>query len=167
MNTEALTTADDMLEKEQLETLVNPIADALRNWCKLSDLEIDLIYNLGAAAYQKENWVDASKIFAALILLRPLNPVYLSAQGKCLKMLKDFDGAFQLFTLAQKLDVGATELSLHAAECLMLWGKKNEASEILKAVIEQSKLPDFDLSLGLKAEAWLNLLMLGKADGPS
>jgi Flp pilus assembly protein TadD len=66
----------------------------------LTPEELDVLHDAGARLYARGAWKEASDLFGLINLLRPLEPRYLNAQGKCLKMLKDFEGASEVFLLA-------------------------------------------------------------------
>lgn len=144
-----------------LRSLLDPMLAMLKESCPISEAELDVLYNVGVRIYQLGKWAEASRFFAAVSLVDPLNPTYLSAQGKCLKMMKDFNGAFQVFHLAWELDKQTPESALHAAEALMLAGRKAEAAALLQNVLTLPYVPAMDKRLREKAEAWSSLLALG------
>ena len=144
-----------------LRSLLDPMLATLKKSFPISEAELDVLYNVGVKLYQLGKWEEASRFFAAVTVVDPLNPTYLSAQGKCLKMMKDFDGAYQVFHLAWDLDKQTPEPALHAAEALMLADRKREAAAILQTVLSLHYVPAMDKRLREKAEAWSSLLALG------
>ena len=144
-----------------LKSLLDPMLAMLKKSFPISKAEIDGLYNVGVTLFQLGKWKEASRFFAAVSVVDPLNPVYLSAQGKCLKMLKDFDGAYQVFHLAWELNRQAPETALHAIEALMLADRKSEAATLLQYVLDHPYVPAMDTRLSEKAEAWSRLLARG------
>lgn len=144
-----------------LKSLLDPVLAMLKKSFPISKAELDGLYNVGVKLYQLGKWEEASRFFAAVIVVDPLNPVYLSAQGKCLKMMNDFDGAYQVFHLAWELDKQAPVIALHAAEALMLADRKREAAMLLQQVLDHAYVPAMDTRLREKAEAWSCLLARG------
>jgi tetratricopeptide (TPR) repeat protein len=144
-----------------LQTLFDQLTSILKIGFPYSEMELDALYNVGVHLYQQGKWKDASRVFGLINVLAPFNPLYLAAQGKCFKCLGAYEDAHDVFHLAWTIDQSMPASALHAAECLMLDGKKEDAIELINEVLATSEMCGHNVELKEKAEAWLTLLCTG------
>jgi len=142
----------------ELNVLTNALTSLLKMSVPYSDPELYALYDVGVHFYQKKNWTDASRIFGIVNILSPFNSFFLIAQGKCLKSLKAYGDAFEVFYLAWSLNKSEPEPALHAAECLMLDEQKVKAVELIHEILELSTETEANRDLLQRAKAWLDLL---------
>lgn len=142
------------------QLLLDSFTTFLKKNSPFPSLEMDAIYNVAVQVYDQGKLQEASRFFGMLNLLDPLNPLYLAAQGKCLKRLGAYQDASELFRLAWEADKELPELALHSAECLMLSKRPEEAVSLITLALKTTAMRSHDKNQKLKekAEAWLSLL---------
>ena len=138
--------------------LMNHLISLLKSYVPYSDVDIDALYNVGVQFYQAGKFENASNVFGMVNMFAPFNSLYLCAQAKCLKSLNAYEDAYEIFHLAWTLDQRLPESALHAAECLMLAGRKNDARGLIDEVLGTPAMSNQNRYLREKAEAWLTLL---------
>jgi tetratricopeptide (TPR) repeat protein len=147
---------------ESLKMLLDQLTSVIKLSSPYSDVELNAFYNVGVRIYQQGKWQDASRLFGMINILAPFNSLYLTAQGKCLKCLAAYDDAYEVFHLAWTIDKRLPEPALHAAECLMLAGRKDEASDLIREVLETPAMKTKNQDLREKSEAWMTFLTCGE-----
>lgn len=162
-----LASINSELETDELtivRTTIDQLTSLLRTGFPCTDAELDALYNIGVQIYQQGKWEDASRVFGLINMFAPFNSLYLSAQGKCLKCLGAYEDAHDVFHLAWTIDRSMPAAALHAAECLMLAGRKEDAVELINEVLAAPEMSDNNVELREKAEAWIALLSAGEID---
>jgi tetratricopeptide (TPR) repeat protein len=142
----------------ELKVLTNELTSLLKASLPYSNIELSALYNVGVHFYEQRNWSDAARVFGMVNMLSPFNPLFLIAQGKCLKSSGAYDDAFEIFYLAWSLNKFQPEPALHAAECLMLVEQKARAIELIHELLASSVASEANSDNVKKAKAWLALL---------
>jgi len=163
--------ASRIANSERMEDIVVGTLLELRNVARarashscFTEAELDALFDVGARHFAQGDWEDALGMFGLVSMFRPVEPSCLCAQAKCMKMMKDFNGASDLFMLAWKLDPDAPEPAMHAVECLLHAHKKSCAIALLETLMSSHQLPWADPDLQRKAEAWMSFLAPEKKD---
>lgn len=129
----------------------------LKDLFQYSNNELEAAYTLGYSLYQQEHYDEALRIFAFLVTNDHLNREYLMAFASCSQMLKKYQEAIEIYTMASIMDMSDPLPTFRTAECMIAVGMIDEAQEALNFVIEQSKSPEL-MPLRQRAEAILKLL---------
>ena len=102
----------------------------------ISRQELEAVYSLGFTHYRTGRYEDAAKLFQFLVLFDHLNPKYWLALGAVQQVAKDFKGAVASYAYASFLDLENPKPQLHAAECFLALGDKENALSSLDALDE-------------------------------
>jgi len=135
----------------------------LKDLFQYTQSELEAAYTLGYSLYQQEHYDEALRIFAFLVTNDHLNREYLMAFASCSQMLKKFQAAIEIYTMASVMDMSDPTPTFRTAECMIAIGMINEAEEALNFVIEQSKSVE-QIQLRQRAEAILKLLHQGNSE---
>lgn len=115
----------------------NSIVDNLKNGSTIGiELGIDekasdALYSLGYGYFQQNNYEEAIKYFEYAFSINHFDRRSLVAIGKCFKLLKNFNKAFDCFTLAQIYEPADAATAVDIAECLIHQKKIPEAKDLL------------------------------------
>ena len=102
----------------------------------ISRQELEAVYSLGFTHYRTGRYEDASKLFQFLVLFDHLNPKYWLALGAVQQVAKDYKGAIASYGYASFLDLENPKPQLHAAECFLALGDKENAVSAILALEE-------------------------------
>lgn len=102
----------------------------------ISPAELEAVYALGFTHYRTGRYEDASKLFQFLVLFDHLNPKYWLALGAVQQVAKDFKAAIASYGYASFLDLENPKPQLHAAECFLALGDRENALSALLALDE-------------------------------
>ena len=102
----------------------------------ISHEELEAVYSLGFTHYRTGRYEDASKLFQFLVLFDHLNAKYWLALGAVQQVAKDYRGAIASYGYASFLDLENPKPQLHAAECFLALGDKQNAASALMALDE-------------------------------
>ena len=102
----------------------------------ISRQELEAVYSLGFTHYRTGRYEDAAKLFQFLVLFDHLNPKYWLALGAVQQVAKDYKGAVASYAYASFLDLENPKPQLHAAECFLALGDKENALSSLDALDE-------------------------------
>ena len=102
----------------------------------ISRQELEAVYSLGFTHYRTGRYEDAGKLFQFLVLFDHLNAKYWLALGAVQQVAKDFRGAIASYGYASFLDLENPKPQLHAAECFLALGDKQNAASALLALEE-------------------------------
>jgi type III secretion system low calcium response chaperone LcrH/SycD len=102
----------------------------------ISRQELEAVYSLGFTHYRTGRYEDASKLFQFLVLFDHLNPKYWLALGAVQQVAKDYKGAIASYGYASFLDLENPKPQLHAAECFLALGDKENAASAILALEE-------------------------------
>ena len=102
----------------------------------ISREELEAVYSLGFTHYRTGRYEDASKLFQFLVLFDHLNPKYWLALGAVQQVAKDYKGAIASYAYASFLDLENPKPQLHAAECFLALGDRENAASALLALEE-------------------------------
>ncbi len=118
----------------------------------ISHEELEAVYSLGFTQYRTGRYEDASKLFQFLVLFDHLNPKYWLALGAVQQVAKDYQGAIASYGYASFLDLENPKPQLHAAECFLALGDRQNAASALMA-LEQYCPTDTDTGREYRAKA--------------
>jgi type III secretion system low calcium response chaperone LcrH/SycD len=102
----------------------------------ISRQELEAVYSLGFTHYRTGRYEDASKLFQFLVLFDHLNPKYWLALGAVQQVARDFRSAIASYGYASFLDLENPKPQLHAAECFLALGDKENAASAILALEE-------------------------------
>ena len=118
----------------------------------ISHQELEAVYSLGFTHYRTGRYEDASKLFQFLVLFDHLNPKYWLALGAVQQVAKDYQGAIASYGYASFLDLENPKPQLHAAECFLALGDRQNAASALMA-LEQYCPTDTETGREYRAKA--------------
>ena len=118
----------------------------------ISRQELEAVYSLGFTHYRTGHYEDAAKLFQFLVLFDHLNPKYWLALGAVQQVAKDYKSAISSYAYASFLDLENPKPQLHAAECFLALGDKENAASSLLA-LEEYCPKDTDLGREYRAKA--------------
>ena len=104
----------------------------------LSDNIIEALYESGHVQFSQGRFDQALKVFAVVLLHRPINARFVCAYGMCQKNLHDYLAAQSAFKVQVLLEPENPVPLLHMAECLMMLERKEEAAAVLASVVEMA-----------------------------
>ena len=108
----------------------------MREFKGITKAEMEAVYSVGFNMYRTGRYEDAGKLFQFLVLFDHLNPKYWLALGAVQQVAKDFKGAVASYAYASFLDLENPKPQLHAAECFLALGDKENALSSLAALDE-------------------------------
>ena len=118
----------------------------------ISHQELEAVYSLGFTHYRTGRYEDAAKLFQFLVLFDHLNPKYWLALGAVQQVAKDYQGAISSYGYASFLDLENPKPQLHAAECFLALGDRQNAASALMA-LEQYCPTDTETGREYRAKA--------------
>lgn len=134
---------------KRFEKLDAVLEDVLDNFMKtgssiaeLMDIdrnELEGLYALGHQKYMEKQYTEAVQVLATLCRIDHHNARNFRSLGMALQMGKKYNEAIDCYGMALAIDLTDAVASLHAGECLMLLGKKEEAKSALEGCVIQAK----------------------------
>jgi len=100
----------------------------------ISPEELEAVYSLGFNYYRTGKYEEAYKIFQFLVLFDHLNAKYWLAVGAVQQVMRDWKGAVASYGYASFLDLSNPKPQLHAAECFLAMGDRENAESALAAL---------------------------------
>lgn len=128
----------------------------------ISHQELEAVYSLGFTHYRTGRYEDAAKLFQFLVLFDHLNPKYWLALGAVQQVAKDYKAAIASYGYASFLDLENPKPQLHAAECFLALGDKQNAASALMALGEYCP-KDTDVGREYRAKADALRKQIGEA----
>ena len=129
-----------------MNKLIDEIADivletggSMKYFYGIEDRDTEALYSVGYNMYKTGQFEKALKIFKVLCFLDHMEPKYWFSLGATYQRLKEFDLAARTYAYTSVLDPENPMPALHAAECLVVLGRKEEAEGALLTAIEFSK----------------------------
>lgn len=131
---------------DQLETMLQEVVEGVfekgltpAQILDISKEETDALYALGHNKYQDGDYEAAQEIFNMLCRLSPLEPDYMRALGSTLQLLKRYEDALAAYGAVISVDLDDADASLHAGECLLHLGRRDQAKQALEGCQIQAK----------------------------
>lgn len=113
---------------------------------QLSDEVMEGIYGYAYNMYNRGMYKEASHIFRLLIMLDYTQTKYLMGLGASLHMLKDYQAAVTVYTMAGLMGDNNPLPHYHAADCYLKLDEAAEATfELTQAIAKAGKKPDFKI----------------------
>jgi type III secretion system low calcium response chaperone LcrH/SycD len=119
---------------------------------------LELCYRIGYNAFNAGDAASANRMFAFLANFDHLEPKYWLGLGASLQRLGRFDDAAVSYTTAATLAGGDTTALLHAADCLLSFGERDQAGNLLRLVLKLSGDDPTQAGSHERAEGLLALL---------
>ena len=141
--------------QEQIEQAAKAFIEdgaTLKELKGISSAELEAVYSLAFGYYQTGKYDEAFKLFQFLVLFDHLNPKYWLGVGAVQQIMKDYKGAIQSYCYASFLDLSNPKPQLHAAECYVALGDKENALSALEA-LDQYCPKDTDAGRSYRAKA--------------
>ena len=104
--------------------------------------QLEVLYGLGYAQAQLEQWEKALPIFTFLSQYGPTRQHYLAGLALCLQKLRRYDEAINIYSLMLVLFADRLDPSLRIAECQLAQGLVADAMVTLRQL--DKALPDDD-----------------------
>jgi len=124
----------------------------------ITDEEIEAIYSVAYNLYENGKYDDALQVFKFLCFFDHLEKKYWLGLGAVHQMLKQYDDAVNAYSMAAMLDIDDPAPASHAADCLLLAGKKEEAESALNFVLEFAPENEQGKPFRQRAESVLGLM---------
>ena len=118
----------------------------------ITNAELEAVYSLAFGYYQTGKYDEAAKLFQFLVLFDHLNAKFWMGMGAVQQVKKDFKGAIASYAYASFLDLENPKPQLHAAECYLAMGDKENALSAL-AALEEYCPRDTDVGREYRAKA--------------
>lgn len=118
----------------------------------ITNAELEAVYSLAFGYYQTGKYDEAGKLFQFLVLFDHLNPKFWLGVGAVQQIRKDYKAAIQSYCYASFLDLSNPKPQLHAAECYVALGDKENALSAL-AALDQYCPKDTDTGRAYRAKA--------------
>ncbi|MBR0197315.1 MAG: SycD/LcrH family type III secretion system chaperone [Kiritimatiellae bacterium] len=118
----------------------------------VSNDELEAVYSLGFGYYQTGRFSDAQKLFEFLVLFDHLSAKYWFALGAVQQAQKDYQKAIASYGYSSFLDLENPKPQLHAAECYLALGDKENAASAIMA-LEQYAPQGTELGREYRAKA--------------
>ena len=96
--------------------------------------EMEAVYSLAYNYYRTGKFDEASKLFQFLVLFDHLNAKYWFGMGAVQQVKRDFKTAITSYSYCSFLDLTNPKPQLHAAECYLALGDKENALSALEAL---------------------------------
>lgn len=106
----------------------------LKEFKGISNAELEAVYSLAFGYYQTGKYDEAGKLFQFLVLFDHLNPKFWLGMGAVQQVKKDYKGAITSYAYGSFLDLTNPKPQLHAAECYLALGDKENALSALEAL---------------------------------
>ena len=118
----------------------------------ISNEELEAVYSLAFSYYNTGKYDEAFKLFQFLVLFDHLNPKFWMGVGAVQQVKKDYKGAIASYCYASFLDISNPKPQLHAAECYVALGDRENALSAL-AALEQYCPHDTETGRAYRAKA--------------
>ena len=102
----------------------------------ISNEELEAVYSLAFGYYQTGKYDEALKLFKFLVLFDHLNAKFWFGLGAVQQVLKDYKSALASYGYCSFLDLHNPKPQLHAAECFIALGDRDNALSSLEALNE-------------------------------
>lgn len=109
----------------------------------LSAEEEKKAYAAAFTLYEGQEYKKAGALFTRLVMTNPFFPFYWKGLAASKQMQRDYEAALHAWALFSLLDTG-TEGHLHAAECFIQIGDKEEAKKALQCACDTLTSPEFE-----------------------
>jgi type III secretion system low calcium response chaperone LcrH/SycD len=124
----------------------------------LEEEDYEMLYGLGHQLYQQHRFDDAVEAFRFLATHKHSERRFIKAYASALQMTREHDAAIAQYALAGMLDPDDPAIPLHACECLIAAGRRDEAAEGLAIAMELCEGEPQHAALRQRAQALLDLL---------
>jgi type III secretion system low calcium response chaperone LcrH/SycD len=131
----------------------------------ISDEEMEAIYSVAYNLYENGKYDDALQVFKFLCFFDHMEKKYWLGLGAVRQMLRQYDDAVNAYSMAAMLDIDDPAPASHAADCLLLAGKKEEAESALNFVLEFAPETEQGKPFRQRAESVLGLMEADTAGG--
>lgn len=141
--------------QEQIEQAAKAFIEdgaTLKELKGISNAELEAVYSLAFGYYQTGKYDEAFKLFQFLVLFDHLNPKFWLGVGAVQQIRKDYKAAIQSYCYASFLDLSNPKPQLHAAECYVALGDKENALSAL-AALDQYCPKDTETGRAYRAKA--------------
>ncbi|WP_461833098.1 SycD/LcrH family type III secretion system chaperone [Desulfothermus sp.] len=128
----------DELMDEIVDTVLNT-GGRMMDFYGIGEKEAEALYSVAYNMYKTGQFEKALKVFKVLCFLNHMEPKYWFSLGATHHRLKNLDMAARAYAYTSILDPENPTPALHAAECLMALGRKDEAEGALLTAIEFSQ----------------------------
>ncbi len=127
---------DDTTKEAILEAAGSFVANnaTLKELQGITNAELEAVYSLAFGYYQTGKYDEAGKLFQFLVLFDHLNPKFWLGMGAVQQVKKDYKGAITSYAYGSFLDLTNPKPQLHAAECYLALGDKENALSALEAL---------------------------------
>ncbi len=115
--------------------------DALPSSKRFTPEQLEVLYALGYAHMQQQQWRQGLNLFAFLSQYGPTRRHYLAGLAQCLRMAERYEEAINIWTLILVLFPDNLSPSLHIAQCQLAMGDAAAAQQTLRqlaAALEDS-----------------------------
>lgn len=119
--------------RETAKKLVEDVT-TVRDLKGISTGEMEAIYSLGFNFYNTGRIDEAEKVFKFLVLFDHMCPKYWIGMGAVQQVKRDFSAAVTSYAFASFLDLSDPKPQLHAAECYLALGDRENALSALTAL---------------------------------
>ncbi len=161
----------EALSREKVEALLDEIMDmalhtgvTLKDVRGFSDSEMEALYAVAYNLYRSGQYEKSLKLFRLLCFFDHMEPKYWLGLGAVQQMMKKYEDAAKAYAYASMLDISDPKPAVHAAECLLALGRKDEAEGALLAAIEFSKDDERHKEMRERAKTLLELMKKGGED---
>jgi type III secretion system low calcium response chaperone LcrH/SycD len=113
--------------------------ETLQEVLHFSDKELQNIYAEGWELQKHLRHEDASNIFLLLTLLNPKVGIFWLTLGIAEEMRGELQEALSAYLLAAELEFHTLDPYIHAARCLLILKRKDEAKKVLHDAIERAE----------------------------
>jgi tetratricopeptide (TPR) repeat protein len=140
-----------MLEEQpSIDTRLSQ-GSTLQQLLGLSNQEMIDIYDIAGQYYTGEDFAAARDLYLMLINLNGSTGAFWTGLGLAEQQLGHYDAATMIFAIAGERSNGDLTAYLHAANCLRLQNRMEEALQLLQALIEDAA--DYPEAQPVKAQA--------------
>lgn len=126
-------------ENEELEDQVLDFfgkGGAFKDLKDMSDEAMEAIYSVAYSLYQSGKYDESLKIFQFLCFYDHFNRKYFMGLGACQQMLKNYQGALEVFTFATVLDSEDPRPMVYIGDCHLALGDKEKARQSYETAIK-------------------------------
>ncbi len=120
-----------------LQAVIKEISegDTFGNTLNVNPMLNEAFYSIGYSFYQQGNYRTALKYFEHVIFIDHYDSRALSAAGKCLKKLGEYEKAIKTLCFAQLNNDDDADISMDIVDCLLKIGNLKKAQELLNTII--------------------------------
>ena len=142
------------ITKKQVEEAAKAFAGGatMKEVKGITNDELEAVYSLGFGYYSTGKFEDAQKLFEFLVLFDHLSTKYWFALGAVQQAQKDYQKAIASYGYSSFLDLENPKPQLHAAECYLALGDKENAASAIMA-LEQYCPTGTDIGREYRAKA--------------